>query len=98
LAVVFFFYSAGAGDESPCRAGGLTDIGAAPPSALLSGSGDSVRRSATCGLGKGSSDSGGRTPPRRKRGVARGLLRKSVEGGGGSARRALLGSQERNVR
>jgi hypothetical protein len=34
----------------------------------------------------------------RRRGPARGLLRASVGGGGGSERSALLGSQERNVR
>ena len=84
-----FSYS-GAGE------GALTAIGTAP--STVSGSGDSVRSSATCGRGKGSSDSGGRTPPRRRRGVARELLRASVGGGGGSERSALLGSQERNVR
>ncbi|KAF8267405.1 hypothetical protein EI94DRAFT_1730455 [Lactarius quietus] len=68
-----------------------------PPS-TLSDSGDSVRSSATCGRGTGSRDSGGRTPPRRKRGAVRGLLRASVGGGGGSERSALLGSHERNVR
>jgi hypothetical protein len=34
----------------------------------------------------------------RRRGPARGLLRASVGGGGGSERSALLGNQERNVR
>lgn len=86
----FYSYSPGAGD------GALTAIGAPPSNPR--GSGDSVRSSATCGRGTGNSDSGGRTPPRRRRGVARGLLRASVGGGGGSARSALLGSQERNVR
>ena len=84
-----FSYS-GAGE------GALTAIGTAP--STLSGSGDSVRNSPTCGRGKGSNDSGGRTPPRRRRGVARELLRASVGGGGGSERSALLGNQERNVR
>ena len=86
----FFTYSAGAGD------GALTTIGA--DTSTLSGSGDSVRNSPACGRGQGSNDSGGRTPPRRRRGVARGLLRTSVGGGGGSDKSALLGSQERNVR
>lgn len=57
-----------------------------------------MRNSVTCGRGRGSSDSGGRTPPRRKRGIVRELLRASVGGGGGSERSALLGSQERKVR
>jgi hypothetical protein len=52
----------------------------------------SAIRIVTCG-----SDSGGRTLPRRKRGATRGL-RKSVGGGGGRERSALLGSHERNVR
>jgi len=59
------------------------------------GSGDVVRSMASCV--RPSSDSGGRTPPRRKRGVARGL-RKSAGGGGGSDSSALLGNHERNVR
>lgn len=59
------------------------------------GSGDVVRNMASCA--RPSSDSGGRTPPRRKRGVARGL-RKSVGGGGGSDSSVLLGSHERKVR
>jgi hypothetical protein len=48
----------------------------------------------TCG--RPSSDSGGRTPPRRKRGVVRGLRRSA--GVGGSESRVLLGSHERYVR
>lgn len=59
------------------------------------GSGDVVRNMASCV--RPSSDSGGRTPPRRKRGVARGL-RKSAGGGGGSDSSVLLGSHERKVR
>jgi hypothetical protein len=54
-----------------------------------------VRSMAMCG--RASSDSGGRTPPRRKRGVVRGL-RRSACGGGGRESSVLLGSQERKVR
>jgi len=42
-------------------------------------------------------DSGGRTPPRRKRGIVR-EPRRSAGGGGGSESSALLGSHERKVR
>jgi hypothetical protein len=55
------------------------------------GSGD-----CTVTWGRPSIDSGGRTPPRRKRGVMRGL--RMSPGVGGSESNALLGSQERNVR
>ena len=43
-----------------------------------------------------SRDSGGRTPPRRKCGIAR-EPRRSAGGGGGSESSALLGCHERNV-
>jgi hypothetical protein len=62
------------------------------------GSGDVVRNIVTCSSGGwASSDSCGRTPPRRKRDATRGL-RKSAGGSGGSEVSALLGSHERNVR
>lgn len=58
------------------------------------GSGDSVRSIVMCCPSK---DSGGRTPPRRKRGIGR-ELRRSAGGGGGRESSALLGNHERNVR
>lgn len=69
---------------------------AVPPiePAPIIGSGDSVRSIAICWPSR---DSGGRTPPRRKRGIGR-ELRRSVGGGGGSESSALLGNHERNVR
>jgi hypothetical protein len=84
-------------DTSPSRPA-LAPAGAAavPPiePAPIIGSGDSVRSIAICWPSR---DSGGRTPPRRKRGIGR-ELRKSVGGGGGSESTALLGNHERNVR
>jgi hypothetical protein len=62
---------------------------------LVIGSGDVVRSIAMCGRAR--SDSGGRTPPRRNRGVVRGL-RRSACGGGGRESSVLLGNQERKVR
>jgi len=66
-------------------------VAAVPPAI---GSGDSVRSIAICWPSR---DSGGRTPPRRKRGIGR-ELRRSVGGGGGSESSAVLGIHERNVR
>ena len=93
-------------DESGAGVGAASPSDGIPPStptpglpagsgkviALPIGSGDCTM---TCG--RPSSDSGGRTPPRRKRGVGRGL-RRSAGGCGGSGSSVLLGSHERNVR
>lgn len=65
-----------------------------PPIEPAMGSGDSVRSIAICWPSR---DSGGRTPPRRKRGIGR-ELRRSAGGGGGRESSALLGNHERNVR
>ena len=81
-------------DTSPSRpalAPAAPAVAAVPP---VIGSGDSVRNIAICWPSR---DSGGRTPPRRKRGIGR-ELRRSVGGGGGSESRAVLGIHERNVR
>ena len=80
-------------DTSPS----IPALGAAavvPPFEPGIGSGDSVR---SILISWPSRDSGGRTPPRRKRGIVR-EPRRSAGGGGGSESSALLGSHERNVR
>jgi hypothetical protein len=82
-------------DTSPSRpalASAAPAVAAAVPPAI--GSGDSVRSIAICWPSR---DSGGRTPPRRKRGIGR-EPRRSVGGGGGSESSAVLGIHERNVR
>ena len=78
--------------SGPALASAAPAVAAAVPPTI--GSGDSVRSIAICWPSR---DSGGRTPPRRKRGIGR-EPRRSVGGGGGSESSAVLGIQERNVR